>query len=151
MKNAILFGGMAAMLIFAGCQDTVNTTENADKSMRVHAVGESRFITDRFLRDRLVIRLVNTSRTADGFLRVQVAAENARTGFFSELWSGITGENPYKIRYKFVWFNSDGMAVDSVLSDWQDATVMPGETLYLQSVAPDKSCNDFKVSLKESN
>lgn len=150
MKNSILFGGMAAMLIFAGCQDTVNTTENADKSMQVNAVGESRFITDRFLRDRLVIRLVNTSRTADGFLRVQVAAENARTGFFSELWSGITGENPYRIRYKFVWFNSDGMAVDSVLSDWQDATVMPGETLYLQSVAPDKTCNDFKVSLKEN-
>ena len=35
--------------------------------------------------------------------------------------------------------------------DWQDATVIPGETIFLQSVAPSKDCRDFKISLKEAN
>jgi len=84
-------------------------------------------------------------------MRVQLEAVNIRTGGFAQVWSGLTGDNPYKIRYKFSWFTRDGMAVNTLLSDWQDATVIPGETIFLQSVAPSKDCRDFKISLKEAN
>ena len=152
MRKSILIVGMAAAVALCGCQNTVNTTENAQKSMELTPVSEARFVTDSILRDRLVLKLVNASRTEDGFMRAQLAVENARTGFWSEFWSGLTGENPYKIRYKFIWFNDRGMAVNNtVLADWQDAEIIPGETLYLQSVAPDKSCNDFKISLKAAD
>lgn len=152
MNKTILFGAaFAAAVLLTGCQDTVNTIENADKTMTPNTVKDARFVTDSFLRDRLALKSVTTSRTADGFLRAQLEIVNIRTGVFSQAWSGMTGENPYKIRYKFNWFNQGGMAETTVLSDWQDATVIPGETLYLQSVAPSRDCNDFKISLKEAN
>lgn len=138
-------------LALTGCQNTVNTVENADKTMTPNTINDARFITDGFLKDRLALKSVNVSKTQDDFMRVQLEAVNIRKGVFAQAWSGITGENPYKIRYKFSWFNQDGMAVDGIISDWQTATVIPGETVYLQSVAPSKDCHDFKISLKEAN
>ncbi len=152
MKKTCLLGWFAAALMLAACQDTVNTVENADKTMTPNTIADARFVTDGFLKDRLGLQSVTMGRTADGFKRVQLEVINLRTGVLSQAWSGITGENPYKIRYRFTWFDEDGMAVNNtVLADWRDATIIPGETLFLQSVAPTKNCSDFKISLKEAN
>jgi len=150
--NKIAFMSLCALILAeTGCQNTVNTVENTDKTMTPNTINDTRFITDGFLKDRLALKSVNVSKTQDGFMRVQLEAVNVRTGALAQTWSGITGDNPYKIRYKFTWFTQDGMAVSSVLSDWQDTTVIPGETVHLQSVAPTKECRDFKISLKEAN
>ena len=152
MKKTCLLGLFAAAMMLAACQDTVNTVENADKTMTPNTVADARFVTDGFLKDRLGLQSVTMGKTADGFKRVQLEVINLRTGVLSQAWSGITGENPYKIRYRFTWFDEDGMAVNNtVLADWRDATIIPGETLFLQSVAPTKNCSDFKISLKEAN
>jgi len=152
VKKTCLLGWFAAALMLAACQDTVNTVENADKTMTPNTIADARFVTDGFLKDRLGLQSVTMGRTADGFKRVQLEVINLRTGVLSQAWSGITGENPYKIRYRFTWFDEDGMAVNNtVLADWRDATIIPGETLFLQSVAPTKYCSDFKISLKEAN
>ena len=152
MKKTCLLGWFAAALMLAACQDTVNTVENADKTMTPNTIADARFVTDGFLKDRLGLQSVTMGKTADGFKRVQLEVINLRTGVLSQAWSGITGENPYKIRYRFTWFDEDGMAVNNtVLADWRDATIIPGETLFLQSVAPTKNCSDFKISLKEAN
>lgn len=149
MKTTHLFSGAAVLLVLAGCQNTVNTVENADKTMTPNTITDVRFVTDGFLKDRLALKKIDVSATSDGFMRVQLEAVNLRVGAFAQAWSGLKGDNPYKIRYKFTWFTQDGMTVDTLLSDWQDATVIPGETVYLQSVAPSKDCRDFKISLKE--
>ena len=133
--NTIFFVLLGAVLI-TGCQNTVNTVESANKTMTPNTIQDMRFITDGFLKDRLALKGVNVSRTQDGFMRVQLEAVNVRTGAFAQMWSGITGENPYPIRYKFFWFDKAGMAVNGIVSDWQNVTVIPGETVYLQSVAP---------------
>jgi uncharacterized protein YcfL len=147
-----LLGWFAAAMMLAACQNTVNTVENADKTMTPNTIADARFVTDGFLKDRLGLQSVTMGKTADGFKRVQLEVINLRTGVLSQAWSGITGENPYKIRYRFTWFDEDGMAVNNtVLADWRDATIIPGETLFLQSVAPTKQCSDFKISLKEAN
>ena len=152
MKKTCLLGWFAAALMLAACQNTVNTVENADKTMTPNTIADARFVTDGFLKDRLGLQSVTMGRTADGFKRVQLEVINLRTGVLSQAWSGMTGENPYKIRYRFTWFDEDGMAVNNtVLADWRDATIIPGETLFLQSVAPTKNCSDFKISLKEAN
>ena len=152
MKKTWLLGWFAAALALAACQNSVNTVENADKNMTPNTISDSRFVTDGFLKRRLALQSLTTGRTADGFMRAQLEVVNVRTGVFAEAWSGMTGENPYKIRYRFTWFTEDGMAVNNtVLADWQDATIIPGETLFLQSVAPTKTCSDFKISLKEAN
>ncbi len=138
-------------LVFTGCQNSVNTIENEDKSMRPDIIRDKRFVTDGFLKDRLALRELTVSQTADGFMRVQLTATNIRVGVLAQAWSGITGENPYNIRYKFTWFDQNGMAVDSILSDWQTAVVIPGESVHLQSVAPKKNCKDFRIDLREAN
>ena len=148
MKLLIVF--LLTVVFLSGCQDSVNSLENADKTMTPTYVTDKRFITDGFLKDRLALKSLILSETQDGFKRVQLEAVNIRVGVLAQAWSGITNENPYKIRYKFTWCTQDGMAVDGTLSDWQDATIYPGETLFLQSVAPNKDCKDFQVSLKES-
>lgn len=152
MKKICLMGWFAAVVMLAACQNSVNTVENADKTMTPNTISDSRFVTDGFLKRRLALQSLSTGRTADGFMRAQLEVVNVRTGVLSEAWSDITGENPYKIRYRFTWFTEDGMAVNNtVLADWQDATIIPGETLFLQSVAPYKNCNDFKISLREAD
>jgi len=151
MKKTLLLGMLtAAALGFTGCQNSVNTIENADKQMTPNVIRDTRFVTDGFLRDRLALTRIVTSETSHGLLQAQVEAVNVRTGTLDQLWSSATDENPYKIRYKFTWFDEGGMEVESIMSDWQDATVIPGETVYLRSVAPNRNCKDFRVSIREA-
>ena len=151
MKIKCFAASFLLALIFAGCQNTVNTVENSDKTMQPNVIRDSRFVTDGFLKDRLALRNVVVDRTQDGYLRAQLTATNVRVGVLSQMWSGMTGENPYKIRYKFTWFNKGGMAVETVLSDWQTAVITPGESVHFQSIAPSKECNDFRIDLQEAN
>ena len=144
----MLAGGL--LIAGIGCQDTVNRVENAERSMARNIISDKRFITDSFLEGRLLLTGINTVETPDGFLRVQLTAINERVGFFSELWSSMTGENPYKIQYRFTWFDKNGMAMDSILSTWQEMTVIPGEEVQIQSVAPSRDCKDFTINLKEA-
>jgi len=151
MKKHLLTGSLAlALAAFCGCQNMVNTVENADKNMTPNVVRDKRFVTDGYLRDRLSLTNVVMSENSDGLMQAQVEATNLRTSTADQFWSGITAENPYRIRYKFTWFSQDGMAVESIVSDWQDAAIIPGETVYLRSVAPRKDCKDFRLSLKEA-
>ena len=120
--TALLLGGM----MLCGCQNTVNTISEAETHAAVHVVKDRRFVTDSALKNRLKLKEVNTSETAEGFLRVQVSALNDRTGFFSELWSSLT----------------DGV--------WMTRLIQPGETVYFQSVAPTARCRDFILNVKEA-
>ena len=152
MKKICMIGWFAAVVMLAACQNSVNTIENADKTMTPIYVNDSRFVTDGFLKRRLALQRLTLGQTADGYKRAQVEVTNVRTGVAAQFWSSITRENPYHIRYRFTWFTEDGMAVNhTVLADWQDAVIIPGETLFLQSVAPNRNCSDFKISLKEAD
>ena len=137
----------AAMIAAAGCINSVNTTENADKNMMPTHIADSRFVTDGFLRDRLALRNVRFSPAPGGLQQVQVEATSLRVGF----WDQAFGPERYHIRYKFTWFDNAGMAVETVLSDWQDKWILPGETVQFQSVAPSPACRDFRLNLMEGN
>lgn len=139
----------AACLALSACQNTVNTIENADKSATPNVVHDARFVTDGWLRDRLVLRSVKTATAASGHLAVEVAATNVRTGALAQTWSSITGDVPYTVDYKFDWQDENGMTVDSGLSIWQARQIKPGETVYFKSVAPTPQCKDFILNIKE--
>jgi len=112
-------------------------------------VHDARFVTDGWLRDRLVLRSVKTATAASGHLAVEVAATNVRTGALAQTWSSITGDVPYTVDYKFDWQDENGMTVDSGLSIWQARQIKPGETVYFKSVAPTPQCKDFILNIKE--
>lgn len=137
-------------MALTACQNTVNTTENAEKQAKPNLVNDSRFVTDSFLKNRLEWKSVKTATTPSGNMVVEVTALNTRTGFFPELWSWMRHSNPYPIQYKFTWQNANGMTVDSPISNvWQTVRVKPGETVSFRSVAPTKDCKDFVLSVKE--
>lgn len=131
-----------------GCQSSVNTVSEEETYAEAHVVKDRRFVTDPFLRNRLLLKEVSTSETSAGFLQVQVSALNDRTGFFSGIWSSLTGGNPYRISYKFVWLDGRGMAVSDGV--WMTRLVKPGETVYFLSVAPTRQCRDFILNIKEA-
>lgn len=141
----------AACLILSACQNTVNTVENADKSATPNVIRDNRFVTDGWLRDRLVLRSVKTATAESGLLVVEVTATNVRTGALAQTWSSITGDVPYTVDYKFVWQDANGMAVDTPLSIWQSRQIKPGETVFFKSTAPTPQCKDFILNLKEHN
>ena len=139
---------LLAICLLAGCLSTTNTIGNADPNMQPVAIRQSRFTTDAALERRLEIQRLDGSINANGLMEVQLEAVNTRTGFWSGLWSSIQNDVPYEIDYKIIWLNSQGMEVNSLMSTWRRVQVIPGETLYIHSVAPNQDCRDFRISLK---
>ena len=139
-----------AMLV-AGCQNSVNSVENQNKHAAGNYIADHRVTTDSFLRDRLQITGVNTAENSSGFMTVQVTAVNVRTGVFSQMWSGMTGENPYPVNYRFVWFDENGIEIQTPLTVWQQITVRPGETVNFKSVAPTPYAKDFRIDITEAD
>ena len=143
------FAALFAAVCLTGCQDTVNTMENRDLSMNPDSVDTRKFSTDSFCRDRLALLSMRRSTTPGGVMMVQAAIRSERYGFWSELWSGWTGTNPYHVIYRFNWFDENGMEVSTAANAWQSVIFSPGETKYLQAVAPNSRCKDFVLSVCE--
>ena len=73
MKKICLIGWFAAAVMLAACQNSVNTVENADKTMTPNYVNDSRFVTDGFLKRRLALQSLTLGETI------------ARNGDFADL------------------------------------------------------------------
>lgn len=85
-------------------QNTVNTLSGGPE---VSQLDLQRFSSDSFCRDRLAVMSVHRSRTEGGAMKLQIALRSERYGFFPEIWSWFTGENPYYINYRVDWFDPD--------------------------------------------
>lgn len=149
MKNILLM--LAMVFLAVGCQNTVNTVENTPPEMRPQTIDTHKFITDKFCRDRLAILAVNRAATPGGMEMIQVTIRSERYTALSQIWTWITGENPYYINYKVDWLDENGMRVESPSSSWMTEIFYPGETRYLQSVAPNSRCRDFRFNLREKS
>lgn len=146
---SIAAAALLAGLCLAGCQDTVNTIENRDLSMNPNSVDARKFSTDSFCRDRLALLSMRRSMTPGGVMMVQAQIRSERYGFWSELWSGFRGDNPYHVLYRFNWMDESGMEVPTAANAWQSTIFIPGETKFLQGVAPNSRCKDFVLSVME--
>jgi uncharacterized protein YcfL len=147
MKRILpVFISLIMICILASCQsDSVNTYSNRNKSMTPTIVANKKVITDNYLADRLQVLDTYKSFTNDELLKVQVSMKNMRTGWFSS-------DNPYAVLYRFTWFNKDGMKVDIPdESRWRQSKIMPGDEVWINSVAPDKECKDFVLRIKALN
>ena len=134
MKNISLFVLCALLGLLAGCRHGMNSIENADKAGVVHPIADSRFIMDEVLSKHVALLQIDTARNANNLLEVQLEAANYI-------------HKPAKIKYQFTWFNAQGMQVNTIVSDWDKATLVPGQKLYIRRVAPQPDCADFKINL----
>ena len=118
----------------AGCRHSMNSIENAEKVGIAHPITDMRFIMDETLAKHVQLLQINTARNANNLLEVQLEAANYI-------------HKPAKIKYQFTWFNAQGMQVKALVSDWEKATLIPGQKLYIRRVAPQPDCADFKINL----
>ncbi len=141
-----------AFLALTGCQDTVNTFANEEPlSPEDHLVGDKRFVSDSFCRDRLNLLSLRAEQGAAGNMIVQAELRSERYGVGPEIWSWFRRDNPYHVLYRFEWFDANGMRVANASSEWQSIIFVPGETKYLRGVAPDSRCRDFQLSVVEDH
>jgi hypothetical protein len=145
-KATIVACGIILTGVLTGCMDTVNTTENTEKSMQRNFVKNKRVVTDGYLDRRLEVLRVDSETLPNGLLRVQVTLKSTRTGFWDWL---IKGDSPYKISYRFTWLNNAGMAINTASSVWTEKDVLPGDTVWISSVGPNSQCKDFVLKLRE--
>ena len=133
-KSSLIIFCLLACLLGAGCRHSMNSIENADKEGIARPITDMRFIMDETLAKHVALLQVDTARNANNLLEVQLEAAN----FIHKA---------AKIKYQFTWFNSQGMQVNALVSDWEKATLVPGQKLYIRRVAPQPDCADFKINL----
>ena len=128
MKKYCLLAALGTLFLAGtGCQDSVNTLETEEKTMTVNTIRDTRYVTDSFLRDRLRLVSINTSETPEGLMRAQLTAVNVRTGALAQMWSSLNEDNPYRVQYKFTWFDLNGMEVESIFSTWHERKIIPAK------------------------
>ena len=106
MKKLSLFVLCALVGLLAGCRQSMNSIENAEKAGVVHPITDMRFVMDETLAKHVALLQVDTARNANNLLEVQLEAANYI-------------HKAAKIKYQFTWFNSQGMQVNALVSDWE--------------------------------
>jgi uncharacterized protein YcfL len=133
-KTFLIVLGILACLLGGGCRHSMNSIENAEKVGIVHPITDMRFVMDETLAKHVALLQIDTARNANNLLEVQLEAANYI-------------HKSAKIKYQFTWFNAQGMLVNTVTSDWEKVTLVPGQKLYIRRVAPQPDCADFKINL----
>lgn len=134
---SIAFLAVAFSVGFGGCRnDSVNTISNAGVNAEITRINDKRVDTDNSLRKSLCLTEIRESHTNDGYLRPQVFLKNMT-------------DTTYKIIYRFNWYDNDGAEVENPDNEsWTRLLIVAGDDVTLTSVAPKKTCRDFKLRLK---
>jgi len=130
-KIAALF---AIALAVAGCHDTMNSVENAQKEGQRNMVSDQRVISDLGLNKKVSIVGVNTALTPGGFLRVQVELLN-RTGSLQNF------------NYHFEWFDQNGMQISGSSTAVIADEIVGKEDKFISAIAPTETAKDFRLKL----
>lgn len=127
----VLWGG-------AGCKTSMNTVERAEPLGQRAMLSDKRVLTDAGLSRKVYVVGVNESKTPGGFTQVQVEVLNRTRS--SQTFS-----------YRFEWFDANGMQLASPAGGMISRRIESGESVFLSSVAPVPSSQDFRLKLIESS
>lgn len=124
----------AAALAVAGCHDTMNSVENAQKTSQRSMIADQRVISDTGLNRKVGVVGINTAMTPGGFLKVQVELLN-RTGSLQNF------------NYHFEWFDQNGMQVNNSSTAILSDEINGGESKFISAIAPTETAKDFRLKL----
>ena len=130
MKKIIVFTSLTVLvsLLITGCSTSVMDIDGTSSGSSIV----------NFKNSPVDVKILDTkSRFINGLLKVNL-----------ELESGIS--STYHLEYKFVWYDSAGMAVDSANSPWIPLYLSGREVKTIQGLAPNSSAKTFKIILKEA-
>ncbi len=76
-------------------------------------------------------------RSPEGFLEVQV--------------SGYNNSVKKKIfDYRAEWIDSDGLAMDSVMTKWRSVSAMPKSSFSFKAIAPNAKAADYRINTRQN-
>ena len=130
-KIAALF---VVVLAVAGCHDTMNSVENAQKEGQRNMISDSRVVSDMGLNRKVGVVGINTAMTPGGFLKVQVELLN-RTGSLQNF------------NYHFEWFDVNGMQINGVSTAVISDEIAGKEDKFISAIAPLQTAKDFRLKL----
>jgi hypothetical protein len=130
-KIAALF---VVALAVAGCHDTMNSVENAQKEGQRNMISDSRVVSDMGLNRKVGVVGINTAMTPGGFLKVQVELLN-RTGSLQNF------------NYHFEWFDMNGMQINGVSTAVISDEIAGKEDKFISAIAPSQTAKDFRLKL----
>lgn len=125
------------VLAFAGCQRTVsvkaqpvNTVQPLVTNGAPNYLADRRIITDPALHSTIHISPVNTARTPEGLLRVEIRLVNLT-------------DQPQSVEYRYEWTDRNAMQVESPASRWILMKLKPHESAVAPGMAPSPAATDF--------
>ena len=130
-KIAALF---AVALLAAGCHDTMNSVENAQKEGQRNMVSDSRVVSDTGLNRKVNVVGINTAMTPGGFLRVQVELLNRTSSL-------------QNFNYHFEWFDANGMQINGISTAVISDEIAGKEDKFISAIAPSQATKDFRLKL----
>jgi len=126
----------STLFVFTSCT-TVNTVERATPIGTKQVIADKRVITDLTLNKKVSIVGMNEGVTPGGFLQVQIEVLNRKNSMQA-------------FNYRFEWFDTNGMLVDTPTSVWIPRQLEGQETLTITAVAPTTTAKDFRVKFMEN-
>ncbi|MEM4248224.1 MAG: DUF1425 domain-containing protein [Candidatus Nanoarchaeia archaeon] len=128
-KKAFLALIVVAALGIFGCSTSVMEIDGSSEGPA----------TVNFKNSPVDIKILDTrTRFVGGLLQVN-----------AEIESGISSR--YLLEYKFSWYDSHGMEIDSARSAWIPLYMNGREVKTIQGVAPNPAARAFKIRIREAD
>lgn len=93
------------------------------------------------------IEKVDSSINEEGLLSVRVNGRTASYSFWKWL---VKGEEPYRIAFRFIWFDKDGNPVNVPYTKVpRTRECLPGDRIRFSALASDEKCRQFSLALAQ--
>lgn len=93
-------------------------------------------VADTISNSCLPIKEIIHRQTNDGYEKVETTVHNLSA-------------QALRIRYRYIWKDESGATVQDVdVSSWEKLTIQSGSMQVLSSIAPDRRCKSFVLSVK---
>lgn len=137
MKNIsqTILLGLILMVGLAGCKSTVNSVSREEPLAKPDVVNSHVTITDNNLNNSVSVQKVVQTKLPWGLIKIQVHLLNT------------TNDHKY-FNYKFEWFNTEGILVETSTSAWRPDSILGAEQKVISATAPSPDVVDFQLKLQ---
>lgn len=92
--------------------------------------------------------IVNNPKVARGLQIVDIATQFAGNLLIADVTLVSKYSDTEQYQYKFAWFNSDGLEIDSDANAWTPFIMYGNETKTFRGAAPNPSAKQFKINIR---
>jgi uncharacterized protein YcfL len=126
MKHLLRLLSIGIYLVMIGCVGQQTASLISDPRLHV----------DSNLNSGVIFSSIIDDITPGGFTEIQLSGFNHSTSVC-------------KIEYRVTWFDTRGMAVDSILSRWQRQTLINDMPFQIQAISPNTTIGSFLIQIRE--